>query len=74
MTAITIRNVPEPTRNILAARAAAEGRSLQEYLSRELERLASRPSLPEALDLARSRARHYPPLAGIRDDLEADRR
>lgn len=74
MTAITIRNVPEATRNVLAARAAAEGRSLQEYLSRELERLAARPSLPEALDLARSRARHYPQIAGVLDHLDADRR
>lgn len=74
MTAITIRNVPEATRNVLAARAAAEGRSLQEYLSRELERIAARPSLSEALDLARGRARHYPAIDDVLDHLDADRR
>ena len=32
MTTITIRNVPDEVRDELAARAAATGRSLQEYL------------------------------------------
>ena len=32
MTSITIRDVPEETRDELAARAALAGRSLQEYL------------------------------------------
>jgi plasmid stability protein len=45
---ITIRNVPDETRNELAARAARSGRSLQEYLRAELERLASKPD-PETL-------------------------
>ena len=40
---ITIRNVSDETRNELAARAARSGRSLQEYLRGELERLASKP-------------------------------
>jgi plasmid stability protein len=31
-TSVTIRNVPDETRNELAARAALTGRSLQEYL------------------------------------------
>ena len=43
MPAITIRDVPEETRDELAARAAATGRSLQEYLRRELIELAMRP-------------------------------
>ena len=42
---ITIRDVPEPVRDELAARAALAGRSMQEYLRAELERLASRPSV-----------------------------
>jgi plasmid stability protein len=44
---ITIRNVPDEVRDELALRAARQGRSLQEYLSRELVRLARRPD-PEA--------------------------
>lgn len=43
MPAITIRDVPTETRDELAARAAATGRSLQEYLRRELIQLANRP-------------------------------
>jgi len=38
---ITIRNVPEKVRDELAARAALQGKSMQEYLRSELERLAS---------------------------------
>ena len=44
---ITIRNVPETVRDELAARAALQGKSMQEYLRAELERLAACPS-PEA--------------------------
>lgn len=52
---ITIRNVPDETRNELASRAALSGRSLQEYLRSELIRLADRPD-PEVL-MARIRRR-----------------
>lgn len=52
---ITIRDVPEETRDELAARAAATGRSLQEYLRARLIELADRPD-PEVL-VARIRAR-----------------
>ena len=42
---ITIRNVPEHVRDELAARAAIEHKSMQEYLRLELERMASKPSV-----------------------------
>ena len=48
MPAITIRDVPEATRNELAARAAASGRSLQEFLRATLVDLATQPD-PVAL-------------------------
>ncbi|MGI8792986.1 MAG: FitA-like ribbon-helix-helix domain-containing protein [Acidimicrobiales bacterium] len=48
MASITIRDVPDKARDELAGRAARSGRSLQEYLLRELIDLASRPD-PEAL-------------------------
>lgn len=41
--AITIRNVPDQVRNELAARAAAKGWSLQEFVLSELIELAKRP-------------------------------
>lgn len=45
MPSITVRNVPEDTRNELAARAARSGRSLQEYLRGELINMASKPDM-----------------------------
>lgn len=42
---ITIREVPEQVRDELAARAALQGKSMQEFLRGELEKIASRPSL-----------------------------
>jgi antitoxin FitA len=42
---ITIRNVAEKVRDELAARAASQGKSMQEFLRVELERMAERPSV-----------------------------
>lgn len=44
-TSITIRDVPDETRDELAARAAGSGRSLQEYLRRQLVELARKPDV-----------------------------
>lgn len=57
MASITVRDVPEQVRDELAARAAATGRSLQEYLRGALIELASRPD-PETL-LAHIRHRKH---------------
>lgn len=54
---ITIRDVPEKVRDELAARAALQGRSMQEYLRAELERLAARPSVDTWLEQVRKRKR-----------------
>lgn len=43
MTSITVRDIPDDTRNELHARAARSGRSLQVYLRSELIALARRP-------------------------------
>jgi hypothetical protein len=56
MTSITIRRVPEEAHDVLAARAAAAGKSLQEYLLGELTRLAARPTVDEVVARARHRA------------------
>lgn len=73
---ITVRNVPDDVRDELAARAALSGRSLQEYLSAELRRLASTPSAAEALARARLNAQSYPELstAEILAARDAERR
>ena len=55
MPAITIREVPDETRNELAARAARSGRSLQEYLRQTLIDLAAKPDMTELLDELRAR-------------------
>jgi antitoxin FitA len=47
---ITIRGVPDDVRNELAARAARAGKSMQEYLREQLERLVARPSIDDWLD------------------------
>jgi antitoxin FitA len=55
MAAITIRDVPDETRDELAARAALVGRSLQEYLRSQLIELARRPDAEALLSRVRDR-------------------
>jgi hypothetical protein len=52
---ITIRGVPEDVRDELAARAALQRKSMQEFLRCELERIASRPTLESWLQNLRER-------------------
>jgi hypothetical protein len=52
---INIRDVPEKVRDELAARAALQGKSMQEFLRAELERLAARPSVEAWLQQVRKR-------------------
>ena len=74
---ITIRDVPDEVRDELASRAAAQGRSMQEFLRAELERLAATPSLETVMKRIRERKR----MSGTRisadeilADLHADRK
>lgn len=52
---ITIRNVPDEVHKELKERASLRGQSMQEYLRRELERIASRPSADILLERIRKR-------------------
>jgi antitoxin FitA len=52
---ITIRDVPEQVRDELASRAALQGKSMQEFLRSELERIADRPSVDAWLKSVRDR-------------------
>jgi len=71
-TSITVRDVPEQTRDELASRAALTGRSLQEYLRAKLMELASQPDA-EAL-MARVRARKAASASSLpRDRILAHR-
>jgi hypothetical protein len=74
---INIRDVPEKVRDELAARAALQGKSMQEYLRAELERLASRPSIDAWLQQVRKRKRASQTRISSKQILEsrnADRR
>jgi plasmid stability protein len=48
---IQVRDVPEDVHSTLKARAAREGMSLSDYIKRELEQSAERPSMREWLEL-----------------------
>ena len=47
---IQVRDVPDQIHNTLKARAAQEGMSLSDYIKKELERAAERPTMREWLD------------------------
>lgn len=57
MGSITVRDVPDETRDELAARAAGSGRSLQEFLRAELIELARRPDPQVLMAQVRERKR-----------------
>lgn len=74
---ITIRDVPERVRDELAARAALQGKSMQEFLRAELQRIAARPSVDAWLQQVRKRKRAAPTRVSARQILrqrDADRR
>jgi antitoxin FitA len=56
MKTIQVRNVSDETHATLRARAAAAGMSLQEYLAKELDGLAARPTVDEVLQRAGGRS------------------
>lgn len=47
---IQVRDVPEQLHGALKSRAAREGMSLSDFIKRELEHVAARPSLEDWLD------------------------
>jgi plasmid stability protein len=47
---IQVRDVPEQVHSTLKARSAREGMSLSDFIKRELERLAERPTMREWLE------------------------
>jgi plasmid stability protein len=74
---ITIRHVAPEVRDELAARAARQGKSMQEFLRAELERIARTPPIDEVVERIRERkaaaATRIPPEE-ILTQRDADRR
>jgi len=56
---ISIRGISEEVRDELAARAAMQRQSMQEFLRGELERIAWRPSVDTWLENVRRRKRRF---------------
>ncbi|HUC58169.1 MAG TPA: antitoxin [Streptosporangiaceae bacterium] len=56
MTALTIRDVSDDAVRTMKIRAAQAGQSLQAYLRGLIEREATRPTVTEAVERARSEA------------------
>ena len=50
---IQVRDVPESVHSTLKARAAREGMSLSDFIKKELERSAERPTMREWLEQVR---------------------
>lgn len=74
---ITIRDVPERVRDELAARAALQGKSMQEFLKAELERIVARPSIDAWINQVRKRKRASQRQVSVEQilaDRDADRR
>ncbi|MEO3890202.1 hypothetical protein [Nonomuraea sp. B5E05] len=57
--ALQIRDVPEPVRDALAARARAQGKSLQSYLLRLVEEDARRTRNVDLINMFENRADGY---------------
>jgi plasmid stability protein len=70
---VLIRDLPDNVHADLQRRAAERGQSLQQYLSAELTRLASRPSLDEVLDRIDRHRGGSVGLAQAADDLAGER-
>lgn len=70
---IQLRNVPDALHRTLKARAALDGLSLSDYILREIERLAERPTLDEIKGRLRHRKAVLPkvsPAAAVREERE----
>lgn len=74
---ITIRDIDDHVRDVLAARAARRGQSMQEFLRRELEAMAARPATEDLLERIRQRkaaSGTHLDAADILEARDADRR
>jgi uncharacterized protein (DUF1778 family) len=71
---IQIRHVPDDVHRALKARAAAEGRSLSDYVLEEITRMARTPTPAELDERIRSRGRAGVTTADILEARDEGRR
>ena len=72
---IQVRDVPDSVHGTLKSRAAREGMSLSDFIKRELERAAERPTMREWLERSRQ-AKRIPakrPAAQVIRELRDER-
>jgi hypothetical protein len=70
---VLVRDLPEETHRKLQQRAEAAGQSLQQYLSRELTRLAETPTMDEILERIERRSGATIGFAQALADIEDER-
>lgn len=73
MPSIQVKDVPAEVHSTLRRRAAAAGKSLQEYLLARLTEEAQTPTLDEVLDLAGGRAGGDVPLLAAVEAVRSER-
>jgi plasmid stability protein len=73
MSNVLIRDLPDDVHRVLAHRAERAGQSLQQYLSRELSRLAHTPTLEDALSQIESREGGRVGYVQAAEDLREER-
>lgn len=74
MVNVLVRNLPDEVHVLLQQRAAREGKSLQQFLAAELQRLAERPSVQEVLERANQQSGGRIGLAEAAEYLAEERR
>ncbi|MBI4310369.1 MAG: hypothetical protein HY681_01200 [Chloroflexi bacterium] len=72
MVHVQIRNVPDNVHRTLKERAARHGMSLSEYLLREIEAIAERPTMEEILERL-SKHERVNPSVSVADLIRQDR-
>ena len=73
MANLLVRDLPDDVHVALQQRAKREGRSLQQYVTRELTRIAQRPSLTDVLDRIERHAGGTVGLEQAAEDLSQER-
>ena len=73
MVSVQIKNVPDSVHRVLRIRAAAAGKSLQEYLLARLTEDAERPTLEEMLERIGTRSGGRVPLSEAAAAIRAER-
>lgn len=77
MATIQIRDIPEPSYEVIRRRARAAGQSIQNYMRAEVERMAAAPDRSELFERIRRHVESHGitvDTEALLSDLESDRR